>query len=305
MELIITKEKMEAIKPQFIEQSGLKESDFKREVSFAMQLASSNPFLNQCTKESALKAVLNVAQTGLSLNPTKKEAYLVPRYNAKERIYEVCLDPSYMGLMKLVTDAGIVKSINVQLIYEGDQVEVDLSNEQKPIQKHVPYFLAGNEKGDIMGVYSVATLNDGSKHTEIMGREDVLAIRGRSESYKAFIDPNKKVNQAVWVTDEGEMFRKTIIKRHCKYLPKSGGDRAQKAIDISNYSMGFEQPLNHGYWAYLDGLIYNSTLEDNEKTRLGDELANYRYKYEGDKLREYLENNQKQTLDQQFKSITE
>jgi phage RecT family recombinase len=305
MEMIISKEKMEVIKPSFLEQSGLTEADFKREVSFAIQLAQANPFLNQCTKESALKAVLNVAQTGLSLNPVKKEAYLVPRFNNKDRVYEVCLDPSYMGLMKLVTDSGAVKSMNVQLIYSGDQIDIDLSNEQKPIQKHVPHFLAGNEKGDIIGVYSVATLQDGSKHTEIMGREDVLQIRSRSESYKAFIDPNKKVNQAVWITDEGEMFRKTVIKRHCKYLPKSGGDMAQKAIDISNYAMGFEQPLNHGYWAFLDGLIYTSTLEDNEKTRLGDELANYKYKYQADKLRDYLEQNQKQSLTEQFKNITQ
>jgi recombination protein RecT len=209
-----------------------------------------------------------------------------------------------MGLMKLVTDAGVVKSINVQLIYSGDQVEIDLSNEQKPIQKHVPYFLCGNEKGDIIGVYSVATLNDGSKHTEIMGREDVLAIRGRSESYKAYIDPNKKVNQAVWVTDEGEMFRKTVIKRHCKYLPKSGSDKVQKAIDISNYSMGFDEPLNHSYWAYVDKMIHDSNLPDNEKTRLGDELSGYKSKWQADKMRDYLLDYQPKSLNEQFKTAT-
>jgi phage RecT family recombinase len=302
--MIISKERMEVIKPSFLEQSGLSEADFKREVSFAIQLAQSNPFLNQCTKESALKAVLNVAQTGLSLNPTKKEAYLVPRYNNKERCYEVCLDPSYMGLMRLVTDAGVVSSMNIQLIYSGDVVEIDLSDEQKPIKKHVPYFLAGNEKGDIMGVYSIATLKNGTKHTEIMGREDVLAIRSRSESYKAYIDPNKKVNQAVWVTDEGEMFRKTIVKRHCKYLPKSGNEKVQNAIDISNYSMGFDEPLNHGYWAYLDKLIHDSILDDNNKTRLGDELASYKSKWQGDKLKDYLLENQPKSLNEQFKAKT-
>lgn len=303
-QLVITKERMETIKSSFLEQSGLSESDFKREVSFSIQLSQANPFLNQCTKESALKAVLNVAQTGLSLNPIKKEAYLVPRYNSRDRVYEVCLDPSYIGLMKLVTDAGVVKSMNVQLIYQGDQVEIDLSDDSQPVKKHTPYFLCGNEKGDIMGVYSIAVLDDGSKHVEIMGREDVLAIRARSESYKAYIDPNKKVKSAVWVTDEGEMFRKTIVKRHCKYLPKSGGDKVQKAIDISNYSMGFDQPLTHGYWAYLDKLIHDSTLPDNEKTRLADELSEYKTKWQGDKLKDFLLDNQPKSLNEQFEEKT-
>ena len=296
---------MEAIKSSFLEQSGLDEADFKREVSFAIQLAQANPFLNQCTKDSALKAVLNVAQTGLSLNPTKKEAYLVPRYNSRERVYEVCLDPSYMGLMKLVTDAGVVKAMNVQLIYQGDQIEINLSDDIQPVKKHTPYFLCGNEKGDIIGVYSIAVLNDGSKHVEIMGREDVLAIRARSESYKAFIDPNKKIKSAVWVTDEGEMFRKTIVKRHCKYLPKSGSDKVEKAIDISNYSMGFDQPLTHGYWAYLDKLIHDSALPDDEKTRLADELSEYKTKWQGDKLKDFLLDNMPKSLNEQFEEKTQ
>lgn len=305
MEMIISKQKLEPIKDSFIEQSGLTEADFKREVSFAIQLAANNPFLNQCTPESALKAVLNVAQTGLTLNPVKKEAYLVPRYNSRERSYDVCLDPSYIGLVKLVIDGGAVTSINCQLIHKGDAIDVDMSNSENPIAKHVPYFLNGNEKGDIIGVYSIATLKDGSKHTEMMGRDEVLEIRARSESYKAFIDPNKKVKSAVWVTDEGEMFRKTVIKRHTKYLPKStGNNKLQNAIAVSNHSLGFEEPLNHGYWAYLDKLIHDSILQDNEKTRLGDELSAYKYKWQGDKLKKFLIENQPKSLNDQFKEAT-
>lgn len=297
---ILSKEHLERVKPAFLEQSGLKEADFKREVSFAIQLASANPYLQSCTPDSALKAILNVAQIGLTLNPVKKEAYLVPRYNSKTRETEVCLDPSYIGLIKLATDSGIVKSINCQVIYSGDEIEIDLS-EEYTVKKHVPYFLTGKDKGSIIGAYSIATLRDGSKHCEIMGREEIEAIRSRSEGYKAFEAGKTKSN--VWVTDEGEMFRKTVIKRHTKYLPKSG-DKLYKAIEISNHAGGFTENISHAYWGYIDEKIRTSILPDSEQTRLADELAGYEYKWQGDKLLEYLMNNQPKSLDEQFKEAT-
>jgi len=297
---IISKEHLERVKPAFLEQSGLTEADFKREVSFAMQLANGNAYLQNCTPESALKAILNVAQIGLTLNPVRKEAYLVPRYNSRTRETEVCLDPSYIGLIKLATDSGIVKSLNCQLIYSGDEIDIDLSNDN-PILSHKPYILTGKEKGRIIGAYSVATLKDGSKHAELMGRDEIEKIRSRSEGYKAYESGKTKSN--VWVSDEGEMFRKTVIKRHCKYLPKSG-DKLYKAIEISNYATGFDETLSHSYWAYVDNLIRTSTLEVDEQTRLGDELAEYEYKWQADKMAEYLKENQPKSLDEQFKEAT-
>lgn len=297
---IISKEHLDRVKPAFLEQSGLKEADFKREVSFAMQLASANPYLQTCTPDSALKAILNVAQIGLTLNPVKKEAYLVPRWNSKLSQNEVCLDPSYIGLIKLATDSGIVKSINCQIIYAGDEIEIDLSEEYN-VKKHVPYFLTGKEKGSIIGAYSVATLRDGSKHCEIMGREEIEAIRERSEGYKAFKAGKTKSN--VWVSDEGEMFRKTVIKRHTKYLPKSG-DKLYKAIEISNHAGGFTETISHSYWGFIDEKIRTSTLTPDEQTRLADELSGYEYKWQGDKLLEYLMQYQPKSLDEQFKEAT-
>lgn len=297
---IISKEHLDRVKPAFLEQSGLKEADFKREVSFAMQLASANPYLQTCTPDSALKAILNVAQIGLTLNPVKKEAYLVPRWNSKLSQNEVCLDPSYIGLIKLATDSGIVKSINCQIIYAGDEIEIDLSEEYN-VKKHVPYFLTGKEKGSIIGAYSVATLRDGSKHCEIMGREEIEAIRERSEGYKAFKAGKTKSN--VWVSDEGEMFRKTVIKRHTKYLPKSG-DKLYKAIEISNHAGGFTETISHSYWGFIDEKIRTSTLTPYEQTRLADELSGYEYKWQGDKLLEYLMQYQPKSLDEQFKEAT-
>lgn len=298
---VLSKQHLETVKAPFLEQSGLSEADFKREVSFAVQIASSNPYLQKATPDSALKAILNVAQIGLTLNPVKKEAYLVPRWNSKLQVTEVCLDPSYIGLIKLATDSGIVKSINCQVIYQGDEVEIDMS-EEYTIKKHVPYFLTGKPKGNIIGAYSIATLRDGSKHCEIMGREEIETIRDRSEGYKAYKDG--KTKSSVWTSDEGEMFRKTVIKRHTKYLPKSG-DKLYKAIEVSNYAGGFSDTLTHSYWAYVDEKIRTSILPVDEQTRLSDELSGYEYKWQADKMLEYLMDNQPKSLDEQFKEATQ
>jgi len=300
---IISKESLKVVKESFLKQSGLDESVFDKEVSFAVQLAQKNPYLQKCTPESALKAILNVAQVGLTLNPVKKEAYLIPRYNSATRQMEVCLDPSYIGLIKLVTDAGGVSSINCQLIYEGDEIEISLGDE-KPIKKHTPYFLCGKEKGDVIGVYSRAVLTDKTEHVEIMSRLDVLEIRSRSESYKAFTDG--KIKSTTWVTDEGEMFRKTVVKRHTKYLPKSSeSDHLQNAIELSHEAMGFQEPLTHGYWAFIESKLERSTLEDSEKTRLADELADYKFMWQAKKLDKYLTEYQPESLDEQFKRVTQ
>jgi recombination protein RecT len=301
---IISKDHLKTVKQSFLSQSGLDEKHFDKEVSFAVQIAQKNPYLQKCTPESALKAILNVAQVGLTLNPVKKEAYLIPRYNSGSRQMEVCLDPSYVGLIKLVTDAGGVSSISSQLIYEGDDIEISLGYD-KPIKKHTPYFLTGKDRGDIIGVYSRAIIaKDNTEHIEIMSKQDILEIRARSESYKAYLDG--KVKSSTWVTDEGEMFRKTVVKRHTKYLPKStDSNHLQNAIDLSHEAMGFQEPLTHGYWAFIESKLERSTLMDDEKTRLADELSDYKFMWQAKKLDKYLNDYQPVSLDEQFKRATE
>jgi len=77
---------------------------FTKECSFALQHFGKNSYLNGSTTESKLQAVMNVAQVGLTLNPVLKLAYLVPRFSNGK--VECFLEPSYQGLVKLVTDTG-------------------------------------------------------------------------------------------------------------------------------------------------------------------------------------------------------
>lgn len=264
---ITKKEFYQPLKSEWTLQAGLTEGDFQREVSFAIQHIQKSTLLPKCAPLSLMKAVINIAQVGLTLNPVSKYAYLVPRWNSKDNGYEACLEPSYQGLAKLLTDSGTISSIECQVIWEGDTIEADMSSDRKII-KHVPYFLSNKDKGKIRGVYSNARLKDGSFHCETMSYQDILDIRERSESYKSYVAG--KAKSCIWISDEAEMCRKTIIKRHFKYLPKSSGDESkiqklQTAIDLDNQLNGFDEPVDFSMLAMIESLIWQSSLGEIEK----------------------------------------
>lgn len=245
------------IKTSFLSQSD--EASFKREISFAIQHFDNNGYLQGCEQMSVLNAVLNVSQTGLTLNPVLGYAYLVPRWNSSKNRLECHLDPGYQGLIKLATDTGSIKSIEVQLIYEGDEIEIDMANPDK-IVKHTPYFLCGKDKGKIIAGYSLAELTAGGRHVEIMSKQEIEGIRSYSESYKAY--EKGKVKTSPW--DEknaahGEMYRKTILKRHFKYLPKSHvPEQLETAISLSNQDFDF--PMSYEQGNYIDSLMITAAI---------------------------------------------
>jgi|GEM_PF-1871705 len=189
---------------------------YKAEYGFALQQLKSNDYtmkVAQNNPNSLLAAMTNVAACGLSLNPARKEAYLVPRKGG------VCLDPSYMGLVKLATDTGSILWAQSKLVYENDTYQVN-GVDEKPLHQTNPF----GDRGKLIGVYCVAKTHDGSYLTENMSIEDVYAIRNRSEAYKS--NPNK----TPWATDEGEMVRKTVTKKASKMWPRSDNHDAERRL---------------------------------------------------------------------------
>ncbi|KAK6697727.1 hypothetical protein SNK04_013822 [Fusarium graminearum] len=77
-----------------------------REAEFALQTLYGNDYAMKIAmqnRSSVIAAVVNIAAIGISLNPAKKQAYLVPRDG------KICLDISYMGLMDLAIDSGSIR----------------------------------------------------------------------------------------------------------------------------------------------------------------------------------------------------
>lgn len=214
---------------EMMKANGFAPDKIMREISFALQHFAKNDYLNKSTPISKLKAVVNISQVGLTLNPVAKEAYLVPRYTNGN--VECVLEPSYVGLQKLLTDAGSVTSIATNIVYENDFIEIDAADSVKPVS-HKPE-LNSAKKGAIIGCYSVATLANGAKQVEWMDVTQINEIRERSESYKSF--KAGKAKSSIWESDYSEMCRKTVVKRIYKYLPRTERmNQIDTAISLSN-----------------------------------------------------------------------
>lgn len=230
---------------------GLSKEQVAKELSFAVQIIGKSKQLQSATIESKQQAVLNIAQCGLTLNPVMKLAYLVPRWS-REGV-QCCLEPSYQGLVKLLTDSGSVDAIQSQLVYSNDTFELNAGDFKNPIT-HRPDPFSGN-RGEIVGVYALAVLPSGVQQAETMSLKDIEEIRESSESWKAY--SAKKIKSCVWVDHFGEMARKTVLRRIAKYLPKSEKFKnvAQAiALDEKDYSAS----ESHKQYAY--SLLENSTI---------------------------------------------
>lgn len=191
---------------------------FESEAGFALQALMSNEYalnIARTNRQSVVDAVTNVAAIGVSLNPAKKQAYLVPRKGA------ICLDISYMGLIDLAVATGSILWAQCAIVYDSEEFELNGVDKQ-PTHKRNPF---NKEKGLIEGAYSCVKTPQGDFLTHAMPISEIFAIRDRSEAFKK--------NYGPWKTDEGEMIKKTVIKQAFKYWPKTS-PHLEMAINYLN-----------------------------------------------------------------------
>ena len=196
--------------------------NFEREAGFAIQQLGKNDYMMkaaQNNRQAVVDAVTNVAAIGISLNPAKKQAYLVPRDN------KICLDISYMGLMDLAQATGAVKWAQAALVYSSDTFALN-GLDKAPSHTFNPF---AKDRGEIVGVYVTIKTVHGEYLTHTMTIEDAYAIRDRSSAWKSS-------KSGPWKTDEGEMIKKTCVKQAYKYWPRT--DRLDSAIHHLNTENG-------------------------------------------------------------------
>lgn len=200
--------------------------NFEREAGFALQVITGNDYALRIATEnrqSVINAVTNVAAIGISLNPAKRQAYLVPRDG------KICLDISYMGLLDLAIQSGSILWGQSELVMAGDRFELQ-GFDRPPLHNRDPF---SKERGAVVGAYVVVKTRDGDYLTTCMSIDEVFDIRNRSSAWKAW---ESKKARCPWVTDEGEMIKKTVIKRAYKMWPKT--DRLDNAVHFLNTEGG-------------------------------------------------------------------
>ena len=214
-----------ALRDTFQSRLSNKSLNFEIEAGFAVQQLEANDYLLKVAlnnRQSVINAVTNVAAIGISLNPARKQAYLVPRDQ------KVFLDISYIGLTDLATQSGSIVWAKAELVCEGDSFTM---GEPGSMPKHAfnPF---SKDRGDVVGAYVVAKTPGGEYLCEAMSIGDIHAIRDRSSAWRAY---KSKGVSCPWVTDPGEMCKKTVIKRASKLWPKN--ERLNMAIQHLNVEL--------------------------------------------------------------------
>jgi phage RecT family recombinase len=191
--------------------------NFVEEASFAMQILTDNDYLASVAvgnPDSLKRAVINVAAIGLSLNPYKREAYLLPRKK------KVCLDISYVGYVKLAILSGGIISAVAELVRAKDFFEwkgIDV----KPTHQFTPF----DDRGRVIGGYVQAMTPDYRYIMTHLSIDEIEKIRNRSESWKAG-------GKSPWTTDPDEMAKKTLIRNGRKSWPVVDNPRFDRAREI-------------------------------------------------------------------------
>ena len=235
-----------------------------------------NPKIVECSLESILQSVISASQLGLE--PILGRAYLIPYNNSKlvgnkwVKVMECQFQPGYQGLIDLARRTNTIRDVYAMNVFENDEFDLTFGTDRKI--HHRPWYLnkENKESGDIIGVYAVWEMKDGTKHPEFMTISDVYKRRDRSQAYQyAMANPNKKSAQdCPWIVWPEEMIIKTIIKHSSKLVPASIDFMQAVALDEtvetgkSQLGMFSDNPEYNGLLPESSGAIDVTPKEDSE-----------------------------------------
>ncbi len=248
---------------------------FARTIQTALQV---NPDLMTCAPRSLMVACMKAAADGLILDG--REAALVvrkvkvskkgqPDEWEKQAVYQ----PMVQGLMKLARNSGEISSIIAHVVYKNDRFHYILGDDERI--EHSPASLE-DDRGLPIACYAIAKLKDGTVVREVLRKSEIINIGSQGTNSFQY-DPEKGKNFAEW-------WRKTLIRRIVKYLPKSSDavgrfvKAAERIDDDFDFDLDHEQQpakpstakKRGGAAAALKNIIPAQPPEPDDKSVEGD-----------------------------------
>ncbi len=184
-----------------------------------------NPELLQADRKSLLGSAMKAAQDGLLLDGREAAPVL---FRTKDKGVIVQYMPMVGGILKKLRNSGELASISANVVYEKDQFEYELGDEERII--HKPFL--GADRGKPIACYAIAKTKDGAVYREVMSVADVEKVRQASRA----------ANNGPWAQWWDEMARKTVIRRIAKRLPSSAD--LDQVLANDNEAVGFVQVEN-------------------------------------------------------------
>ncbi len=179
-----------------------------------------NPDLLNKDRNSLFLGVTQCAQAGLELDG--KQAALVAFGNVVQFM------PMIGGLRKIAAKYGV--TIATGVVHENDVFEYELG--VQPSMTHKPPRL-GDQRGEVLGVWAQAIDRDGRLYLEVMDKATVESIRAISRAKAS----------GPWVSQWGEMARKTVARRLWKSLPLYDLDERESGALAAAETAEFESSV--------------------------------------------------------------
>lgn len=230
------------------------------------------PALEVCTRESIEQAVQNYVSKGL--NVAKKQCYPIVYGNT------LTLSESYFGKQKQAHSyAGV--TINSNVIYEGEKVNIIVRPNGTKIIEHTPDFSKFNTD-KIVGAYAIAVNDNGDVvDSDIMTIAEIKKSWAKSQS-------GGTVHKEFPV----EMARKTVIGRIAKRFINTSDDSNKFEVinsDMGNYYeneeinaavvIEDEKPVTAKTASTNESDMVVDDIEESTKEILYSEFVNHKSKY--------------------------
>lgn len=241
--------------------------------ALVVSCAARTPKVLACTGISILDCMFQAGSLGLEINAATGEAYLIPFKDKAQLV------PGYKGLVKLAIQSPEVTAVEARLVYEGETFEVHYGTNSHIV--HRPNFEIARDPDTVLFAYGVGKMANGGTTFEVMTRKQLDAIRARSKSK----------DDGPWKTDREEMYRKTIARRLCKYLPMTPqlseaielSDRAETgdfdgkdAPSVGTVALNAALKQDDGPPAYIAGLLDREAKGDALSDAEAEELRQHR-----------------------------
>jgi len=172
----------------------------------AINIARSNPAIYRCKPDTIMMAVFEAAALGLSLDPALHEAYLI---GYKDQCQ---LQIGYRGLLRLAHNDSSISHVDAVAVYDGDTIKINRGSDPS-----IDHEISLDPGSEVLGVYAVAHMADGSKKIEYMSKRQIEDHRSRY---------SKARGTSPWSTAWEEMAKKTVLIRLLKYIPMSAKSNA-------------------------------------------------------------------------------
>lgn len=202
----------QGLKPQLAETlpRHINPDAFARTLQTALQV---QPDLLDCTPRSLMISCMKAATDGLILDG-REAALIVRKVKVKKNpdVWETqaTYQPMVHGLMKLARNSGEIVSITAHVVYQNDMFRYVLGDDERI--EHAPASLDG-EQGPPIAAYAIVKLKDGTSVREVMRASSIMNIAGQGKNEFQY-RPESGKNFAEW-------WRKTVIRRITKYIPRS------------------------------------------------------------------------------------